>query len=94
MGGRGGKAMKRKTPYQMLLETAREWAWDAAHPHERPMFTYYKKHLDSGYYELRGLYERTKAADALGYDVYVEADDTGLHMRYRKRIPPMPMWLK
>ncbi len=39
---------------------------------------------------LQDLYERTKAAEQLGYDVQPVANDEGLSVRYKKQIPVIP----
>lgn len=81
--------VKRKTPYQMLLEDIKAWCRKVRYRDERGMWTYPKDKLDEGW-DLTHLYERTKAAEQLGYDTQLVAADTGLVVRYVKKLPEIP----
>lgn len=80
---------KPKTPYQHLLERAREWAHSVNYGHRTTMWKYPKGKLGDGW-SLTDLYERTRAADQLGYDVTLVAGDEGLCVVYRKRPKTVP----
>jgi hypothetical protein len=77
------KKAKQVTPYQRLLDSVREYLWTVRAPKTQLMWFYPKAKLNAGWY-LTDLYERTKAADQLGYDVVLVAKDDGLHVKYRK----------
>jgi hypothetical protein len=77
------------TPYIRLLSEAKKWAFSAKHRHTVSMFWYARAKLGDGW-SLTDLYERTKAADQLGFDVRVVAKDDGLHVQYVKRCPEIP----
>jgi hypothetical protein len=83
--------MKEKpvTPYARLLEKVNDFASKVAYPRRVAMFWYAKAKLGDGW-SLTDLYERTKAADQLGYDVVLLAKDDGLHVQYVQR---RPTWL-
>lgn len=84
---------KRKTPYQHLLEAAREFYYSLPHGHKCHMFFWPKNRLRDGW-TLHEVWERTQAADKLGFDVIVRADDDGLRMSYRKKLPDAPYEFK
>lgn len=81
--------MKPITPYTRLLSQVKQWVHSATYRHTTAMFMFPKAKLGIGWSVL-DLYERTKAADQLGYDVIVKAADDGLHVQYIKRVPPIP----
>jgi hypothetical protein len=84
-------AAKPITPYKRLLDEARDWVFAARYPHTVAMFQFPKAAAQDVSYRLDGLYQRVKAADALGYEVTLEALDGGaLHVRYVKRAPTPP----
>lgn len=78
----------RKTPYQHLLDEYRDFVM-SVYRGGRSMFFYKKTDLQFGW-SLVDIYERTRAAAQLGYDVVLEAKDDGLHVKYREKIPQMP----
>lgn len=80
---------KPKSPYQRLLEDTRDWARKVMYRHSVGMWTYPKAKLTEGY-RLDDLYERVQAAEQLGYEVVVVANETGLFVRYVKKIPKPP----
>ena len=82
--------MKQKNPYQRLLDEIMEWCQKVIYRHEVTMWVYPKNRLVEGW-ELHTLYERTKAAEQLGYDVILVATDEGLRVSYKKQIPFIPI---
>lgn len=80
--------MKHKpiTPYARLLGQVNAFASKVAYPHTRSMFFYPRAKL-SEEWALTDLWERTKAAEQLGYDVVLLANDVGLHVQYVKARP-------
>jgi len=83
------KNQKPKTPYQRLLEDAREFAGQVKYRHEKLMWRYPKEKLNTGW-ALNDLAERVSAADQLGYDVILRNSDDGLSVYYRKKVPDTP----
>ncbi len=84
------KSKKRKTPYQMLMEDAREFASKVKYRHEKPMWRYPKENLNAGWH-LADIAERVSAADQLGYDVILKNTADGLCVYYRKKVPDTPI---
>lgn len=84
---------KRETPYQRLLKAAQGFWYALPRSYKSTMFFWPKNRLREGWV-LDDVYERTKAADQLGFDVIVMADDDGLRMQYRKRLPDAPYEFK
>lgn len=81
---------KRKNPYQMLMEDIKEFARKVRFRNTINMWHYPKAKLDTGW-NLTDLWERTSAAEQLGYDVVLEANENGLTVKYVKKIPHVPM---
>lgn len=81
--------MKRKNPYQRLLDDIKNWCREVKYRHEKVMWLYPKAKLKQGW-DLHDLYERTQAAQQLGYDVQLVATDDGLSVRYKKQVPSVP----
>ena len=81
--------MARINPYQRLLNEVREFCRKIKYPHKKLMWYYPKAKLNSSW-SLGDLYERTKAADQIGYDVKLEAKDDGLRVLYVKKLPSIP----
>ena len=79
----------RKNPYIMLLGHIKEYCHKVRFRHTVEMFNYPKNNL-SGSWNLTDLYERTKAAEQLGYDVQLTANDVGLIVHYKKKVPDVP----
>lgn len=77
------------TPYQHLLDEIKAWAFKVTNRHTVAMWHYPKARLTDGWSVL-DLYERTKAAEQLGYDVVLKSKDDGLHVQYVKRVPNRP----
>lgn len=80
---------KRINPYLQLKERGKAWADAIKYRHETGMWKYPKDKLTESW-RLDDLYERTKAAEQLGYEVICVATDDGLSIRYRKKLPPTP----
>lgn len=80
------------TPYQRLLETAKELAFSVMHPKRVHMWTYPKNKL-AGPWNLQDLMQRVDAADQLGYDVRLYLAEDGLRVEYIKR-PDVPWELR
>lgn len=78
------------TPYRRLKDAARKFAASIEYAPTRRMWTYPKDKLGHQW-KLEDLWERTKAAEQIGYDVVLEAHDTeGLIVRYRKKPDQTP----
>jgi hypothetical protein len=76
-------------PYSRLLAEIKKWAFEARHRHTVTMWYYPKDKLETGW-TLKDLYERTAAAEQVGYDVVLRAAPTGLTVHYVKQLPPTP----
>jgi hypothetical protein len=77
------------TPYARLLQSFKEYARAVEYRQRVTMWLYPMEKL-SERWNLLDLYERTKAAEQLGYDVLVSAEDEGIVVRYIKKIPSRP----
>ena len=84
----------RISPYTRLKKIALEWAVEALYPSTRTMWCYPKNRLQTESWCLTTLYERTAAAEQLGYDVKLKATDNGLEVRYVKKVPELPWELQ
>lgn len=78
----------RQNPYNRLLGKAKDFAFRVKYPRCKTMWVYPRARIDEAW-RLGDLYERTKAADQLGYDVKIVAGDNGLEVQYVKR-PDIP----
>lgn len=76
------------TPYARLLADVRKFAISVKFAHKKLMWRYNKQDLGKNW-TLTDLYERVKAAEQLGYDVVLIAEDAGLAVQYTKR-PDVP----
>lgn len=81
--------IKRKNPYQILLDDIKDWCRKLGHRRTKIMWYYPKNRLTEGW-KLVDLYERTRAAEQLGYDVQIEANDSGLQVVYIEKVPAVP----
>lgn len=79
----------RISPYERLRRKFAEFASKVEHPRRRAMWCYPKDKLDSGW-ALSKLYERTKAAEQIGYDVQLVATDDELQVQYVEKRPAAP----
>lgn len=83
--------MKREGPYNRLVRIARQHLFNLAHRRRRDMFA----GLALGQtWNLDDVYERTKAADQLGWDVAVVAKDSKVFFQYVERGPEAPWELR
>ena len=79
----------RKNPYQILMEDIKSFCEKVRFRKETVMWEYPKGRLDEGW-TLGALYERTVAAEQLGFEVVILAKDGALSVRYRKKVPDVP----
>ena len=83
--------MKQVNPYTRLLAEIRKYLESIKYRHRTGMFRYSMEYLEQQTaWTLNDLYERTIAAEQLGYDVQLRADKNGLHVEYVKQIPLAP----
>jgi len=83
---------KRLNPYQRLFETMATYCRKVEFRHHVLMLHYPRDEINKGSaWKLRGLYERTLAADQLGYDVVLRAQEDRLQVLYVKKLPEIPM---
>jgi len=80
---------KPKTPYQRLMEQFCQWANECTHRGRVDMWRYPKDKLGERW-TLGDLWERTAAAEQLGYDVQLSANKDGLLVQYVKKLPKRP----
>lgn len=78
-----------RTPYQLLLEEGQRFRLQVEYPRTYGVWTYPKDKL-SEKWTLADLYERTAAANTLGYDTKLVATDKGLEVKFVKR-PELPV---
>ena len=71
-------------PYSTLLNRVQKFRSQVIAPVTKSMWQYPKNRLDEGWL-LKDLWERTAAANQLGYDVKLVASDAGLEVKYVKR---------
>lgn len=84
-----------KTPYRKLLERVRPLFRELVSPQKHIMFWYKKETIVSvNGVSVLGLYERTLAAQQLGWRVVVSARDGGLVFEYEKEKPPIDWELR
>jgi hypothetical protein len=76
--------MKRKTPYDHLMEEFKEFHDSVKFAHKVLMWTYPKDELEKGWVLIK-LFERIQAAEQLDYKVILEKADDGLRVYYRKK---------
>lgn len=84
--------MSKETPYTRLLEAVRRYVSAVKHPRRVTMWHYPKARLDEGW-SLANLYQRTTAADQVGYDVILKATENGLEVVYQKRPPEIEYFI-
>lgn len=78
--------MSRFNPYQALMEEIKKFCHKVMYPKTKPMWTYPKKDLNTTW-NIKDLYERTAAAEQLGWDVILKATDNGLEVKYQEKRP-------
>lgn len=77
-------------PYDRLLEEIKGYCAGIRHRREVAMYFYPKNRLFEGW-SLLDVYERTQAAEQLGYDTLLSANDAGLRVIYKKKIKAAPI---
>ena len=84
---------KRLNPYQRLLNEVIKFMRELKYRHTHVMWRYPMNKLNDTW-SLKDLYERTKAAEQLGYEVKLIAKDDGLVVMFEKNIPNIRVdWL-
>ena len=80
--------MKQKpiNPYTKLLHKIKEFCFNIKYPYLISMWFYEKNSLKTTQWKLLDLYERAAAAEQLGYEVIIAAEDDGLNVYYRKKL--------
>lgn len=81
---------QKENSYQLLKEIARTFANNVKYRHTALMFELSKDDIKSSGYSLLELYERTLAAQQLGYDVVLSVENDRLKIKYVKQPPPIP----
>ena len=83
---------KRIMPYQRLHNSIVEFCFRLRYAHKVFMWRYAKENLD-GSFKIMDLFQRTMAAQQLGYEVVIEASDKeGIEVFYRKKIDVPYEW--
>lgn len=83
------KKPKPITPYARLLEEIKKWAFKVRNRHKVQMWMWEKAKLAEGW-RLDSLHERIRAAEQLGYEVTLTANDQGLYVWYVKKQADTP----
>lgn len=73
-------------PYTRLKNELRTWCSAVVCPKRRTMWLYPKNRLHEGW-PLKDLWERTMAAQQIGYEVLLTAGDDGLTVTYVEKRP-------
>ena len=83
---------KQKTPYDRILDEIRTYVFNVMYPKSYNMFFFNSGDIEK-VWSISDVYERTVAANDLGYDVFLVTtpDPKSLTIQYRKR-PPTPNW--
>ncbi len=82
-------------PYDRLKSVCREWMRQIIEPEKRLMWTYPLGEMQKGKtWNWLELWAKVGAAHDLGYDVMLEAKETGLMVRYVKQAPGPPWELR
>lgn len=77
-----------KNPYTKLLNDIRKFCSKLKHARRTPMFYFSKDTLKPhNSWRLDDVYQRALAAKELGHEVILEADENGLHIKYREQTP-------
>lgn len=82
----------RVTPYQRLLRRVQNFAVEVKYAHKRIMWVYPKNRMQERWC-LADLNERVAAADQLGYDCVLIANNGDLVVQYRKRVDVPVDWV-
>lgn len=78
-------------PYERLKQIGREYADAVKYRHTANMFSLSKKEIDENNYSLREIYQRTAAAQQIGYEVHLVIRNDVLFIEYVQSPPQMPM---
>lgn len=81
--------MKPINPYTRLKSQFRDWVNEVLSRKMIGMWYYQKEKLNCAW-RLSGLWQRVMAADQLGYDVILKAEEDGLRTYYVKKLPERP----
>lgn len=83
--------MARFNPYTDLVTRVEAFFNKLRYAHTVGMWQWKKDDMGDG--SIAELYHRTLAAQQLGYEVTLLADDSGLHVQYRKKVTiPANIW--
>lgn len=78
---------KPKNPYVTLLKNIMSFCRKLKHQHTVGMFYWSVENLKpEKAWRLDDVYQRTLAAQAIGYEVVLEANEKGMEMKYRKKV--------
>ena len=84
---------KRKNPYTILLDEIKAWIRKMKYRHTVSMFYWSLENLKPGkVWRLDDVYQRTLAAQSLGYEVVIQADENGMTMKYKEKIETPWLW--
>lgn len=78
-------------PYRRLQSVAQAWAYRVIHPRTVFMWRYPKEKLSASW-KLDDLWERTMAAQQLGYSVRIQATSEGLIVEYVEQAAGSVPW--
>lgn len=84
---------KRTNPYTSLLGQIKGFVAKLKYRHTVALF-YWKAEslIPTQAWRLDDVYQRTLAAQSLGYEVVIEADEKGMTMKCKKKISPPYCW--
>ena len=80
-----------ETPYSRLLNKIKKFSEELKLAHTANMFAISKQDLGKSY-GFQDIWERTMAAQQIGYEVVIKADLEGIHINYRKTVSVPTMW--
>lgn len=80
---------KKLNPYHRLMNEALDWANKVVYAKRRTMWVYPKAKLNERW-QLRELWERTKAAEQIDFEVRLIASEEGLKVQYIEKRPDRP----
>jgi hypothetical protein len=83
----------RVSPYTRIQEEFRQWIEDVLTRRRVTLDVIDQKSIDAGKaFVLKNLYERTLAAQQIGYTVEITASTEGLAINYVEALPATPDW--
>ena len=89
-----GNDMRTKpiNPYARLMWKFRKWMATCRNRRRTLMWTYSMSDLVAQKaWRLDGLFQRVEAAQQLGYEIHLTADNIGLHVKYVEGLPESPV---